>query len=386
MDFPRNILIACDKFKGSLEATAVCEAIARGLSLRYPKSVIQTRPIADGGEGFMSSLAKVLDGRWIETSAEDALGRRVDARYWLADTAEGPLAVIEMAEASGMWRIRPEERDILRSSTYGTGSLMRHAVVGHGVTRLLIGLGGSATNDGGAGMAAALGVRFVSAAGTILDPTPAALSGQLARIDMNDRILLPPVTAACVVSNPLLGMNGASRVFGPQKGADDASMPVLESVLADIVRCSEGAAAAVTPGAGAAGGLGFGLLRFAGATLVPGFDLLASLTGLEALVAAADLVVTGEGSLDSQSLSGKGPVALALLAHRFGKPVIAFCGRVDADVESAGCFDRIIELRATGLPIEDLMSGAAGLLEQAASSLPAWTRSGLAVSGADKIP
>lgn len=362
-----NILIACDKFKGSLDAGEACEAIAAGLRLRFPNAEIRTHPIADGGEGFAASLEGPLAGRWVEVSSHDALGRPVIARYLLADSAEGPLAVMEMAEASGMWRIASGERDIMRASTFGTGEMMRHATLHSGAARIVIGIGGSATNDGGAGMAAALGVRFLDAAGMVLDPFPQALYGKLASIDLSGLIAIPPVTVACDVDSPLLGPAGATRVFGPQKGADEATMPCLESVLESIVAASGGEVMAAMPGAGAAGGLGFGLLRFAGAGLVPGFDLLASLTGLEAAIAAADLVVTGEGSLDSQSLAGKGPVGIAKLARKHGKPVIGFCGRTDAALRASGHFDSVTALADTGLPDEILMTRAAGLLERAAA-------------------
>jgi glycerate kinase len=363
---PARILIACDKFKGSLDAQAVCAAIARGLAVRFPQAEIELFPIADGGEGFAASLEVPLGGRWIEVSAHDALGRPIRARYLLAETADGPLAVIEMAEASGIWRIKAGERDILRASTFGTGEMMRHAIEQCEASRLVIGLGGSATNDGGAGMAAALGVRFLDENDHELSPSPADLSGRLAGIDMSGRIQLPPITAACDVESPLLGNHGATRVFGPQKGADAASIPILENVLNTMVRISGGGETALCPGAGAAGGLGFGLMHFAGARLVSGFDLLASLTGLEDRVAAADLVVTGEGSLDAQSLTGKGPVAIARLARGHGKPVIAFCGSADAVVRDSGLFESISELAATGLPVDQLMSHAAELLELAA--------------------
>ena len=366
MHSPARILIACDKFKGSLDAPAVCSAIASGLSGRFPQACIEQFPIADGGEGFAAALENPLGGRWVKTSAHDALGRPITARYLLAATADGPLAVIEMAEASGIWRIAPEERDILRASTSGTGELMRHAVELCGAKRLVIGLGGSATNDGGAGMAAALGVRFFDEHDSLLNATPRDLLEKIARVDVTQRIPLPPVTGACDVDNPLLGPRGATRVFGPQKGADEHSQPLLESYLERLVTASAGEESASRPGAGAAGGLGFGLLHFAAAEMVPGFDLLASLTGLRERLLAADLIVTGEGSLDAQSLGGKGPVALARMARSLGKPVIAFCGRADAAARSCGLFDAVHELVATGLPLDQLMSRTADLLQNAA--------------------
>lgn len=363
---PRRILIACDKFKGSLDAAEACAAIARGLAARFPAAAIECRPIADGGEGFAASLERPLAGRWIEIPAHDALGRPIQARYLLANAEDGPLAVMEMAETAGLWRIQPEARDILHSSTIGTGEMMRHAILESGAKRLVIGIGGSATNDGGAGMAAALGVRFLDENGEVLKPVPAALFQKLARIDTSCRIALPPVTVACDVASPLLGPDGATRVFGPQKGADETSIPILEEALGAMLRASRGEEHAKRPGAGAAGGLGFGLLHFANAGLVPGFDLLASLTGFQSSLAAADLIVTGEGSLDAQSLTGKGPVGIARLARQHGKSVIALCGSADPPVRASGLFDSITELAATGLPMATLVAKAAGLLETAA--------------------
>jgi glycerate 2-kinase len=367
METPRRILIACDKFKGSLDAPSACAAIARGLAARFPHAVIVQNPIADGGEGFAASLAGPLAGRWIETDSQDALGRPITARYLIADTPAGRLAVMEMAEASGMWRIRPEERDIMHSSTFGFGMMMRHAVEEQAASHLVIGLGGSATNDGGAGMAAALGVKFQDANGRQLDPTPSGLSGKLLEIDTRSLLAMPKVTVACDVGNPLLGPLGATRIFGPQKGADDETMPILEAMLSTQVKLLHAHPHAVQPGAGAAGGLGFGLMHFANAKLVPGFDLLASLTDFETQLAEADLVVTGEGSLDSQSLMGKGPVAVAKRAIHHGKRVIAFCGHAEPTVHEAGIFQSIAALSSTGLPIETLMRDAERLLELLAS-------------------
>lgn len=357
-----TILVACDKFKGSLGAADACAAIARGLAKSMPGARIDVHPIADGGEGFAESLRGPLHGRWVEIAAHDPLGRPITARYVLGEADGGSVAVVEMAEASGMWRVAREDRDILRSNTFGTGELMRHAVVESNAARLIVGLGGSATNDGGAGMAAALGVRFRDADGATLEPFPAAMAGRLATMDRAERIPLPPVSAACDVDHPLLGPRGASRVFGPQKGAGETEMPILEDALGRMVRAADAACAAEAPGAGAAGGLGFGLMAFAGAELVPGFDLVARLTGLERWVLDADLVVTGEGSLDAQSLGGKGPVALARLAKAMGKPVVAFCGSAEDDILRAGLFDEVVELQATGLPLETLMLEAESLL------------------------
>lgn len=361
---PVRILVACDKFKGSLSAPEACEAIARGFGAVWAAAEIDCHPIADGGEGFAGSLLGPLNGRWVNADARDPLGRMVSARYVVGETKGRRVAVIEMAEASGMWRVRPDERDILCSNTFGTGELMRHAVMVHAVEHLMVGLGGSATNDGGAGMAAALGVRFLDQVGAELEPRPAAWVGRLARVDGAARLSLPAVTAACDVANPLLGNEGATRVFGPQKGARAGDIPLLEQSLEELVRCSGRPELARVPGAGAAGGLGFGVMAFADGKLVSGFELVASLTGLEDRIAAADLVITGEGSLDGQSLAGKGPVGLARLARRHGKRVVAFCGRADQAIRGAGCFDAIHALSDSGLPETELMARAAELLER----------------------
>jgi glycerate kinase len=365
MSAPR-ILIACDKFKGSLTATAACAAIARGLAKRFPAARLTVCPLADGGEGFAATLAGTLGGEWVKCLAHDALGRPIQARYLLAHPPDGPLAVMEMAEASGGWRIAPDERDILRATTFGTGEMIRHAVVASGATRIVLGLGGSATNDGGAGMAAALGVRFLDSTGRELSPAPASLAAALTAVDTAGRLPLPPLTVACDVTSPLLGPHGATRVFGPQKGATATTIPILEAALTALVQTAGGQVHANQPGAGAAGGLGFGLLHFAGAELVPGFGLVASLTHLEDRIAAADLVVTGEGSLDVQSLAGKGPVGIARLARAHAKPVWAFCGSADAAARECGWFDQISELAATGQPLATLLSQAEALLEELA--------------------
>ncbi len=364
----KRILVACDKFKGSLTAAEACAAVGRGLARRWPAAVLELCPIADGGEGFAAALLGPLGGRWVECDARDALDREIRAHYVLADGPDGPVAVMEMAEASGFWRIAPAERDILRANTFGTGMMMRHAVTVGGAARIVVGIGGSATNDGGAGMAAALGVGLLDRDGHLLPPWAGVLAERLAAVDCAGRLALPPVTVACDVASPLLGPTGATRVFGPQKGADETTMPVLEKALAALVRVTAGEALAAIPGAGAAGGLGFGLLHFAGARLVPGFDLIAELTELGEKIAAADLVVTGEGSLDGQSLKGKGPVGIARLARAQGKPVWGFCGRADAAVRSCGLFDRIDELQATGLPLDELMARAGDLLERTAGA------------------
>jgi len=367
----RRILIAPDKFKGSLSAAEAAEAIAGGVRRLDPGAELVLSPIADGGEGFMEAIATALPSRWIACPAVDALGRPVDTRYLLADTPEGPTAVLEMAEAAGLWRLRDDERDPLVATTRGCGMQMAHAIRHHAVKRIILGLGGSATNDGGAGMAAALGVAFLDASGTPVDPVPARMP-EVDRVDFSSRLPLPEVVAACDVDNPLLGDHGATAVFSAQKGSTAGTRPRLEAALAHLVERSSGpqagtaraAQAATTPGAGAAGGLGFGLLHFADARLVSGFDLVADLLDLPSRVGAADHVVTGEGSIDRQSLSGKGPVALARLAREHGVPVTGFCGLADDAARDSGLFRSLHALADTGRPLEELIAHAGPLLTE----------------------
>lgn len=355
-----RVVVACDKFKGSLGAGEACAAVARGLGDGWE---VDLCPIADGGEGFAEALVVAGGGRMVAAPAHDALGRPVMAEYGVLETAGVLTAAIGMAAASGMWRIAAGERDIRRACTLGTGELIRHAVEVCGAGRVLVGLGGSATNDGGAGMAHALGVRFLGAGGNMLDPWPAGLAG-VAGLDESGRIRLPEVVAACDVGNPLLGGGGAAAVFGPQKGAGPEDVEFLERVLGRLVVVSGGEAEAALAGAGAAGGLGFGLLRFAGARLESGFELVAAALRLAERVAAADLVITGEGSLDGQTLGGKGPAGVAALAAAAGVPAVAVAGRSDAAARASGMFREVFDLGCFGLAAEESMRRAAELVEQ----------------------
>jgi glycerate 2-kinase len=360
---PIRILIAPDKFKGSLTAPEATEAIAAGIRKIDPTALLDLCPIADGGEGFMETLATAMDGTWIECPAVDPLGRAITSRYVLAETPDGPVAILEMAEASGLWRLAPDERNPLRTTTRGTGMQIAHAVSEHEVVRIILGLGGSATNDGGAGMAAALGIDFLDADDAEVDPIPANLISAI-RIDNARRISLPPIIAACDVENPLLGERGATTVFSTQKGSTPESRVAMEAALTHLVEIAGADESAVTPGAGAAGGLGFGLLHFAGARLASGFDLLADLLDLENRIIAADHVITGEGSIDHQSLDGKGPVALARLANKHSVPVTGFCGIADKEARDSGVFTSLHALSDTGLPLETLISQAGPLLTE----------------------
>lgn len=348
-----RVLIACDKFKGSLDAAAACRAVRAGLPADWEADLC---PIADGGEGFVEAMLEGSGGWKVAAPCTDALGRPVEAKYGVYRRGEEKVAVLEMAAASGMWRISGQEANPRRSSTRGTGELMRHAIEVTGAVKLLVGLGGSATNDGGAGMAAALGVRFLDHEGKELKPTPEELA-HLAVIDESGLMDLPEIVVACDVDHPLTGPCGASAVFGPQKGASPEEVRFLDEVLDRMAEVSGGHRLARVPGAGAAGGLGFGMLRFAGAKLVPGFDLVAEALDLVSRVAAADLVITGEGSLDAQTLGGKGPAGIAEMARAAGLPVVAVAGKVEPTARPL--FDACLSLESFSRPVEELMAGAA---------------------------
>lgn len=362
-------LIACDKFKGSLSAIEACKAVARGMGSTWQ---IDLCPIADGGEGFTDTLVTAMSGEKIMAPTHDALGREISAEYGIVQHEKKTMAVIEMAAASGMWRIDPFERDVMNSSTYGTGELMLHAIQTHGVDQIIIGLGGSATNDGGIGMAAALGVRFLDAAGNLLKATPAGLV-QLAQVDFSQRISLPTILAACDVDNPLCGDRGASAIYGPQKGASPGQILILDHFLQQLAELSDAHQHASHPGSGAAGGLGFGLMAFGGAQLLSGFAMVADVCSLAHRVASAHLVITGEGSLDEQSLSGKGPVGIARIAQEHGVPCVAIAGVCSEKLRESGIFIDTMDLISLGLPLETTMLQAEKLLERLVRAAePGW--------------
>lgn len=359
-----RILIAPDKFKGSLSAPAAAEAIARGLRSVWPDAQLDLAPIADGGEGFTEALKVALGAEWVNVASEDALGRAIAARYAWLDGER--LAILEISEASGLHRIAPHERDPLRADTFGTGILIAHAIA-RGARRIHVGLGGSATTDGGAGMARALGFRFLDGEGRDFPAAPGALQSVAQIVPPADRVL-PEIFAACDVQNPLLGERGAARVYGPQKGADAAAVALLDRALtrlADVCAADLGCDHRDVPGSGAAGGLGFGLLTFCNAKIRPGFEMISETLHLGKRIAAADLVITGEGRIDDQTLDGKGPAGVAALARSAGRLVIAFGGAITAVAEDSGVFDALIPIADRPLTVAEAMAEAAPLLERA---------------------
>jgi glycerate 2-kinase len=364
-----RILIAPDKFKGTLSAREVGQAIAAGLGDVLPNAKIEIVPMADGGEGTAEVISNALGGAWVKCKAHDPIGREIEARYsWIQNQK---LVVMEMSEAAGMRRLQPNELNPEIASTFGVGEMTLDAMK-RGAEEIFIGLGGSATNDGGFGMACALGFIFLGLDGGKLDCLKQSSLEHLQRIQKPLDLKLPKIIAAVDVRNPLLGANGATRVFGPQKGATHEQLKKLERALtrlADVVAKEFGFDCRNEPGAGAAGGLGFGLMSFCGAKIRPGFDAVSESIGLESKVGDADLVITGEGSLDRQTLEGKTPAGVAQLARKFGKRVFALVGRVSKDREVLELFDHVFQNAREGMSTEENMKRAAEILRENARKL-----------------
>lgn len=334
------ICIAPDSFKGVLDARGVSEAIADGIVRVFPSAVFRMIPMADGGEGTVSAWAAATAAEIRRVQVSDPLGRLVWAEFAFDESTR--TAVIEMAAASGLPLLARRERNPLITSTYGTGELIRAALDLH-VRRIILGIGGSATNDGGAGMLTALGVRFLDSDGVELPQGGAGLR-HLAKIDLtafDPRIREVEIQVACDVTNPLCGSKGASAVYGPQKGASPEDVAVLDGALghfADVVEDVPGAevmkGVAVMAGAGAAGGLGFALCAFCGAKLCRGVEIIAQSVDLLRKIEGSDLVITGEGRLDGQTVHGKTPAGVAAVAEKAGVPCIAICGCVGEGYEA----------------------------------------------------
>ncbi|HUV56381.1 MAG TPA: glycerate kinase [Dehalococcoidales bacterium] len=325
-----KIVIAPDSFKGNLSALQVSQAIENGIRRVVPDAVTDIVPMADGGEGTTQALVDAVGGEIIPAEVTDPLGGRVIAHWGLmSDKTTG---VIEMATASGLNLVSPGKRKPLVTTTYGTGELIR-AALDRGCRKLIVGIGGSATNDGGAGMAQALGAKLLDANGAQLAFGGAALA-DLDRIDITNidpRLADCDIRIASDVTNPLCGPQGASAVYGPQKGATKEMVKQLDAALAhyaDIIKRDLGIDIRDVPGAGAAGGLGAGLITFLKAKLLPGIEIVIQATGLAKHLKDANLVFTGEGRIDSQTACGKVPVGVARKAKTFGLPVIAIAGAI----------------------------------------------------------
>ena len=330
-----TILLAPDSFKESMTAKEVCEAMEKGIK-KVDKNINCVHvPMADGGEGTMQSLVDATGGNIYLLNVVGPLGNEVKASYGIL--GDGETGILEMASASGLHLVAIEKRNPLVTTTYGTGQLIK-ACLDYGVKKLLIGLGGSSTNDGGAGLIQALGGRLMDSKGNELGFGGGEL-GRLATIDLtgfDPRLKNTIVEVACDVNNPLCGDNGASNVFGPQKGATSLMIEELDNNLkhyANIIKEQLKKDILDVPGAGAAGGLGAGLMAFLNATLKKGIEMVIEYTKLEEKVKCADMVWTGEGSIDFQTQYGKTPLGVAIVAKKYNKPVVAFAGKVGKDIE-----------------------------------------------------
>lgn len=357
------IVLAPDSFKESMTAKEVCEAMERGIKKGNPNVTCIHVPMADGGEGTMQSLVDATGGTVHTVTVTGPLGDQVEASYGIS--GDGSTGVLEMASASGIHLVPIAQRNPLVTTTYGTGELIK-ACLDHGVSRLLIGIGGSATNDGGAGVVQALGGKLLDAEGKELAFGGGEL-GRLARLDLSGfdpRLQDVEVEVACDVTNPLCGETGASHVFGPQKGAKPEMIEQLDRSLrhyAGVMKQQLGKDIIDYPGAGAAGGLGGGLMVFLNGTLKKGIDMVVDYTGLEEKVRQADMVWTGEGGMDFQTQYGKTPFGVARVAKKHGKPVVALAGRVGDGIDVL--YDQGMDA------IFGIMPGAATLSEALANGV-----------------
>lgn len=368
-----HILIAPNAFKNSLDAVAAAEAIRNGLRQSKLKCTCECFPVGDGGDGTAILLIQKCGGTIIPAEVHDPLGRKIRAAFGLIDN--GNTAVIEMADASGLRLLRHEEFDPLHATTFGTGELIRCAL-DRGVNKIIIGIGGSATVDGATGILQALGVRFLNAGGKILSNLPEDLA-DLESIDLSgldQRISRCALTVLCDVENSLLGEEGAAKVFGPQKGATGPAIKKLEAALAklrDVLFRQTGKDLAVIKHGGAAGGVAAGLQGFLNATLVKGIDYFLDITGFEDALQKTDLVITGEGSIDEQTLRGKGPFGVALRAREKNVPVIGLAGRValEADAPLRQYFIQLLAIGHAPVEMDKAMQNTAEDLQRTAMEL-----------------
>ncbi len=328
-----TILIAADSFKEALSAKEACQAIARGGHLAIPEASIELFPMADGGEGTAEVLTQNTGGNWLETTVMDPLFRQIKAGYGL--TPDGKIAFIDMAQASGLSHLSEDEKNPLKTTTFGTGELLLHAVR-RGAKRIVLGIGGSATNDAGIGMAQALGYRFFDKNNSLLPPIGESLI-HIHRIDDAGLLLAPKeieVEVLCDVDNPLYGPEGAAHIYAAQKGADANAIAHLDAGLQHFAQLFPQHHFGQMPGAGASGGLGAGTIAFLSAKLKPGIETIMEITDFEQHIKPAALILTGEGKLDEQSLRGKLIGGICRKAENYQVPVIALCGSLQATAQS----------------------------------------------------
>ncbi|POF43578.1 glycerate kinase [Pseudomonas laurylsulfativorans] len=368
-----KIVIAPDSFKDSLSAQGVADAIALGLAQVWPDAQLIKCPMADGGEGTVESILAACEGELRRTVVRGPLGATVDAAWgWLP---QSHTAIIEMAEASGLQLVPVAQRDACISSTFGTGQLIR-AALDAGALRVILAIGGSATNDGGAGAMQALGVKLLDAQGQTLSPGGLALA-QLARVDLSDldpRLAQVRFDIAADVNNPLCGPHGASAIFGPQKGASPVQVEQLDQALghfADHCATALGKDVRDEPGSGAAGGLGFAAKAFLGAQFKAGVEVVGELVGLDKAVAGADLVITGEGRFDAQTLRGKTPFGVARVARQHAVPVIVIAGTLGDGYQALyeHGIDAAFALASGPMTLEQACAEAPRLLRERATDI-----------------
>lgn len=354
----RKIIIASDSFKGSVSSAEVADSAERGIRKVYPECEVVKIPVADGGEGTMEVLVEALEGRMVLCVVHDPLMNPITARYGIS--GDGRTAIMEMAVASGLTLVPPFSRNPLRTTTYGTGELIKDAL-GRGCRNFLIGIGGSATNDAGTGMLQALGYRFLDADGYELG-TGGEILNQIHAIDNSG--VLPQLrdatfTVACDVNNPFYGENGAAFVYARQKGADEAMIRTLDNGLrhfSQVIESSCRTRIDELPGTGAAGGLGGGCVAFLGATLKPGIRMVLDALRFEERIKGADLIITGEGKLDKQTGMGKTPYGVLQAGMRQGIPVLAIGGSVeDADVLNTYGFLAVLPILPYPVALEQAM-------------------------------
>lgn len=366
-----KIVLAPDSFKESMTAVQAAEAMKRGFAKVFPDAEYVCVPMADGGEGTAQTLVSALSGEWVRLAVQDPLGRPVEARYGVLP---GGRAIIEMAEAAGIYRVSADERNPMLTSTFGVGQMVRDAV-GRGIRHIILGLGGSATNDGGAGLLQALGFRLLRADGTELPPGGAALADLAAVLPPADDGLAGCVfEAACDVRHPLCGPEGASAVFGPQKGATPEQVALLDKALAhyaDVLAQGGWPDSRQQAGSGAAGGLGFALRTVLGAELKPGIEMVVQTVGLAEALHGADLAVTGEGRMDGQTAFGKVPSGVLAVASQQKIPVVAIAGGLGEGAGSLHAlgFRAVFPSVAAPQPLADVLAAGEQNVERTAEQI-----------------
>lgn len=368
-----KIIIAPDSFKGSLSAVEVASTILSATRKIFPGASIECLPLSDGGEGLVESLVEATGGTKYYLEVTGPLVSKVKA-FW-GILGDGKTAVIEMAAASGLMLIDESQRNPLLTTSYGTGELIK-AALDKGCSRIIIGIGGSATNDGGAGMAQALGAELNDEQGEPISPGGGELK-RLAKIDiegLDPRLKQVEIIAACDVSNSLIGPQGASYIYGPQKGATSSMIKQLDEALkhySNVIERDLGIKVENIKGSGAAGGLGAGIMAFLNGSLIPGIDLVLDVIGIEEELSDCDLLITGEGRLDMQSTFGKVPIGVALRASKFGVPVVVLAGSVEKNIDQfheqgvIACFPIVNE----PMSLQEAMDNAPSLLEYTASQV-----------------